>query len=104
MHAKKNTPSLLISPLNRFIPGSNARQNIFGPMPPSPCCTPLEQVIVLVSPESTRKNASPGLVPKHLATNGLSAGMQLTASASTAVLLTVRKASEQSVITRQLTV
>ena len=59
-----------------------------------PCRTPLEQAIVLVSPESTRQTTSAGLVPQHLATNGVSAGMQLTTSVIAAVLFTALKALE----------
>ena len=43
-------------------------------------------------------------MPQHLATSGVSAGSQLTTFASTAVLLAVLKALEQSVRTNQLPV
>ena len=71
-------------------------QNNAGPMA-CPCCTPLEQSILRLSPESIWKNTVADLSPQHLATNGVSAGTQVAASASTAVRLTVLKALEQSV-------
>ena len=62
MYAKASTPSPSSSCRNRFSPGHNARQNIAGPME-SPGWTPLEQAIVLISPESIGKCTSAGLVP-----------------------------------------
>ena len=99
MYAKASTP-LLNSSLKRFSPGRKARQNIAG-LIGAPCWTPLEQGNVMVSPESIRKNTSASRVPVAL---GVSAGTQLATSASTAVLFTVLKALEQSVITSQLPV
>ena len=68
------------------------------------CWAPLELAIVLVSPESIRKNTSDGLVPEHLDTTVVSAGTQLATSAITVVLFTVLNAFEQSLITSQLPV
>ena len=71
-------------------------QNNAGPMA-SLCFTPLEQSILRLSPESIWKNTVADLSPLHLATNGVSAGTQVAASASTAVLFPVLNALEQSV-------
>ena len=94
MYPKASTPSASKSSRNRFSPGHYARQNIAGPMG-SPCWTPLVRAIVMVFPESIRKNRSAGRVPWHLATSGVSAGTHLATSASTAVLLTVVTAMDQ---------
>ena len=100
MYAKASTPSPSNSSRKRFSPGRNARHNIADPMPPlldtagagdRPC-------LPGVHPNNTLE----GFGPYHLATSGVSAGAQLITSASTAVLLTVLKALEQSVRTSQL--
>ena len=61
MYAKASTP-LLNSFMKHFSPGRKVRQDNAGPMG-SPRWTPLEKGIVLVSPESIRKNTFAGLVP-----------------------------------------
>ena len=62
MFAKVSTPYLSNYSLERLSTGRYARQQFTGPMG-SPCWTPLEQGIVLVSPESVRTNTSSGRVP-----------------------------------------
>lgn len=60
MCAKPSTPSLSIPSRKPFSTGRNANQDITDPIG-FPFWTPLEQAIVLVSPESTRKKTPAGL-------------------------------------------